>query len=301
MLVDGYLRSFLLSGGNDPYPVNEFDKKEQIKERKHTYEKHKVGVDLTDDKLEGKHCTSTVKRQKLKEWYVDSDALACMIDSDCFAYVDNKLCVCNRKYLDRDENGRFFITQYAKEHEEECFLQFVVDNETGELHYLTLPKSLACKSFSYYDELSRLSDDEKLKLGLVSEISKEMLGAIGGLEFGEALTKLMSDNICHCSVRTLKSQTGLDNTTISNLKKGHNLNKSNVISACLGIHVPSRVSKRMLQLAEITLDVTIPGKKGEENDVYSQILHLNWAMDYSDTYDELKENNYEYLIHQPPL
>jgi type I restriction enzyme R subunit len=57
----------------------------------------------------------------------------------------------------------------------------------------------------------------------------------------------------------------------------------------------------MLQLAEITLDVTIPGKKGEENDVYSQILHLNWAMDYSDTYDELKENNYEYLIHQPPL
>lgn len=56
-----------------------------------------------------------------------------------------------------------------------------------------------------------------------------------------------------------------------------------------------------MQLAEITLDVTLPGKKGEENDIYSRILHLNWAMDYSDTYDELKTDGYEYLIHQPPL
>lgn len=160
---------------------------------------------------------------------------------------------------------------------------------------------MASISFKYYDELSQLSDNEMLKLGLVSEIAREMLTAIGGLEFGDALTKLMSDNICRCSVRTLKSQTGLDNTTISNMKKGQNLNKSNVVSACLGIHIPSRVSRKLLQLAEITLDVTLPGKKGEENDIYSRILHLNWAMDYSDTYDELKIDGYEYLIHQPPL
>jgi type I restriction enzyme R subunit len=176
----------------------------------------------------------------------------------------------------------------------------VVDDE-GNLYYLTLPESLASKSFNYYDELSRLSDEDKLKLHLVSEISTEMLKAIGGLEFGEALTKLMSNQICNVSIRNLKSQTGLDNTTISNLKKGENLNKSNVVSACLGIHIPSRVSARMLQLSEITLNVLLPGNKGVENSVYSQILHMNWAMDYSETYDELKEEHYEYLIHQPPI
>ena len=303
MLVDSYLRYFLLSGGKDPYPENEFDKKHKSKEsmQHQDNDKKPVGIVLTDSELEGKYTTTTVKKQKLKEWYAESKALACMIDTDCFAYVDNKLCVLDKKYLERDEKGKYFFTQYAKEHEEECFLQFVIDNETGELHYLTLPKSMASKSFKYYDELSQLSDNEMLKLGLVSEIAREMLTAIGGLEFGDALTKLMSDNICWCSVRTLKSQTGLDNTTISNMKKGQNLNKSNVVSACLGIHIPSRVSRRMLQLAEIILDVTLPGKKGEENDIYSHILHFNWAMDYSDTYDELKADNYEYLIHQPPL
>ena len=62
-------------------------------------------------------------------------------------------------------------------------LQFVVDDQSGELHYITLPKSMASKSFNYYDKLSALSDDEKLSLGLVSEISNEMLTSINGLDF----------------------------------------------------------------------------------------------------------------------
>ena len=189
----------------------------------------------------------------------------------------------------------------AKAHEEECFLQFVMDKETGELHYITLPSSMASKTFNYYDELSALSDDEKLSLGLVNEIAREMLAAINGMEFGEALATLMDKKICSVSFRTLKSVTGLDNTTVSNMKKGKNLTKENVVSCCLGIHIPFRLSNRLLQLAERPLDLTLPGAKGEENTIYDQILHLYWAEDYSDTYAELVAIHYEHLIHQPPI
>lgn len=305
MLVDAYLRYFLLNGGQDPYPENEFDRKYKTKNEGDSQnsgnDRKPVGVVLTDDEMAGKSVTTSVKKTKLKKWYSESKALACMVDTDCFAYVDNKLCVYDKKYLERDESGKLFFTQYAKDHEEECFLQFVIDDATGVLHYITLPSSMACKSFNYYDELSALSDDEKLSLGLVSEISNEMLTAINGLDFGDALTALMDKKICGVTFRTLKSTTGLDNTTVSNMKKGVNLTKSNVISACLGIHIPFRVSNRMLQLAETPIDLTLPGKKGEENGVYDQILHLNWAEDYSDTYDELTADHYEHLIHQPPI
>jgi len=305
MLVDAYLRYFLLTGGQDPYPENEFDRKYKTKADTVSVDidsnQKPVGVVLTDEVMEGKSVTTSVKKPKLKEWYSESKALACMVNTDCFAYVDNKLCVYDKKYLERDEKGKLFFTEYAKTHEEECFLQFVIDDETGDLHYITLPSSMASKSFNYYDELSVLSDDEKLSLGLVSEISNEMLTAINGLDFGDALSALMDKKICGVTFRTLKSTTGLDNTTVSNMKKGVNLNKSNVVSACLGIHIPFRVSNRMLQLAEIPIDLTLPGKKGEENGVYDQILHLNWAQDYSDTYDELKADNYDHLIHQPPI
>lgn len=303
MLIDAYLRQFLLSGGKDPYPENEFEKQQKrdkgVSNDIETSNRP-TGVILTDSELEGKHATISVKKQQLKKWSNESKALSCMMETDCFAYVDNKLCVYNEKFMERDDSGKLNFTQYAKDHEEECFLQFIVD-EDGKLHYIVLPESMASKTFNYYDELSELSDSEMLSLGLVSEIAREMLTAISGMEFGDALTKLMSNNICHCSVRTLKFQTGLDNTTISNLKRGQNRTKSNVVSACLGIHIPSRVSARLLQLAELSLDVTLPGKTGEENDVYTRTLQLYWAMDYSDTYDTLKADCYEYLIHQPPF
>ena len=171
----------------------------------------------------------------MNNWYSESKALACILETDCFAYVENKLCIYYSKYIQRDENGRFFLTNYAKEHEEECFLQFIIDNATGELHYVTLPAAMASKSFNYYDEIN---EDLLKQYGLVNEISHEMLLAINGFGFGDALTKLMSKNICNYSVRLLKDTTGLDNRTISNMKKGDNLTKLNVISACLGIHIP---------------------------------------------------------------
>ena len=295
MYVDFYLRQFLLTGGQDPYPdrYSNDENPDRRDQQKHTanddnQQRKPVGVVLTEQNMAGKHVTTSVKKGKLKKWYSESKALACLVNTDCFAYVENKLCVLDKKYLERDEKGVYALTAYAKEHKEECFLQFVVDDE-GNLHYITLPESLASKSFNYYDELSRLSDEDMLKLHLVSEISTEMLKAIGGLEFGEAFAKLMSNQICHVSTRNLKSQTGLDNTTISNLKQGKNLNKLNVVSACLGIHIPSRVSARMLKLSELPMDSDLPGKTGEENDTYKTILCLYWAKDYSETYDELKE------------
>lgn len=38
-----------------------------------------------------------------------------------------------------------------------------------------------------------------------------------------------------------------------------------------------------------------------DNEVYDMILHLKWATDYGDIYDELKEQSKEHLLHQPPL
>ena len=141
-------------------------------------------------------------------------------------------------------------------------------------------------------------------LRYLEELNKHtflMLAAINGMEFGEALATLMDKKICNVSFRTLKSVTGLDNTTVSNMKKGKNLTKENVVSCCLGIHIPFRLSNRLLQLAERPLDLTLPGAKGEENTIYDQILHLYWAEDYSDTYAELVAIHYEHLIHQPPI
>ena len=83
------------------------------------------------------------------------------------------------------------------------------------------------------------------------------------------------------------------------MQKGENLNKVNVITVCLGIHVPSRVTNRMLRLAEITLDTELPGKAGEENSIYDLLIRLKWATDYQDIYEELENQDLEHLIKEP--
>lgn len=299
MYVDAYLRHFILSGGDDVYAEAEYSQMVMESTGKcYNEENNKdIAVVLTDKDMVGKTSISTVEKPVLSEWYSSSKAVACIMETGCFAYLDNKLCINDKKYIERDENGKMCFTKYALDHEEECFLQFIID-ENGKLHYVTLPKAMASKSFKYTDEIT---EEIARQYGLVNEISTEMLTAISGLEFGDALKKLMSKNICGFSVGLLKSTTGLDNKTVSNMRKGDNLSKLNVISACLGIHIPFPVSKRMLELAELTININLPGDKGNDNQVYDQILHMNWALDYSDTYDDLKDQSYEYLIKEPPM
>ena len=79
------------------------------------------------------------------------------------------------------------------------------------------------------------------------------------------------------------------------------MTKANVITVCLGIHVPFPVSNRMLELAGITLKLDLPKKPGEENRIYDSSLHLMWAWDYSDTFDEFANEGYDYLLHKPPM
>ena len=237
---------------------------------------------------------TTVKSQKLNQWYQSSQAVACMMNTGCFAYVENKVCLDEPKYVERQESGKMRLTSYAKEHEEECFLQFKVDAD-GNLHYVKLPESVADKEFRYSDHIS---EEILTQYGLVNEIANQMLAAIRDMEFGDALKELMSERICHYSVGLLKSTTGLDNRTISNMREGKNLTDVNVVSACLGIHLPFPVSNNMLELANLIFRMD---KGPDKNKTYIQLLTLRWASDYGDIYDDLEEQGLEALIKKPPI
>lgn len=293
MYIDVYLRYFLLNNGDDQFI--ELDYEEALKENYKSNEYKNIDVVLTKEDLKDKKVVTNIATEQLSSWYKESDAVASIIESDAFAYVDNHLCLNTEDYVQKRPSGDLSLTTYAKNNEEECFLKFIIDNN-GTLEYVSLPSALGNKTFNYYDHIS---EDSLSHYGLVNQMSSEMLMAINNLEFGEALKKLMSKNICNYSFRLLEDTTGLDKTTISSMIKGNNLSKLNVVSACLGIHIPSRVSKKMLKLAEINLDLDLSGKKGVENKAYDMMIHLKWATNYSDVYDELVNQKLEYLIKQP--
>lgn len=294
MYVDRYLRYFILSGGEDPYPDVEIGQKK--KEKKEKINAESIGVILTEQDLEGKTVVTSVKKEVMTEMYSSAKIVSSLMSTGCFAYMEDKLCINDSKYIQRNADGTMSFTPYAKSNEDECCLQFVFDDK-GNLHYVTLPKAMASKSFHYADEIT---PEIARELGLVNEISMEMLKAISGLTFGEALAKLMSSDICGYSVGLLKNITGLDNRIQSDMRKNKNKMKHNVVTACLGIHLPFPVSERMLELSRNPLDFSLPGQDGLDDRHYDVILHLMWAEEYGDIYKDLKRQGLERLIHKPP-
>lgn len=299
MYISGYLKKFVISGGVDPYAdvIDSGRKASKADDSGQTQSGNSVvanDIMQDEDILCNIVAKTTVKSRKLNQWYQSSQALACMMNTGCFAYVEDRVCLDEPKYVERQESGKMRLTPYAKEHEEECFLQFKVDAD-GKLHYVKLPESIADKEFRYFDHIS---DDILTKYGLVNEIANQMLAAIRDMEFGDALKELMSNRICHYSVGLLRSTTGLDNNTISKMREGKSLTDVNVVSACLGIHLPFPVSNNMLELANIIFRMD---KGPDKNKTYIQLLTLRWASDYGDIYDDLKEQGLEALIKQPPI
>jgi len=296
MYIDRYLRSFILSGGIDPYtdPVNPPRQVHQEEsEEPSVHIRHNSSSDtVTPSDKKKYHPVISVKSNTLNNWYSgnnQNNAVACLMNTGCFAYVNDKVCLNQNDYVERTDDGKMRFTAYALAHEEECFLQFITDDE-GNIHYVKLPEKLAKKEFIYAEHIS----EEILKnYGLVNEMSSLMLEAIERLEFGPALKKLMGKKICNCSAGQLHNITGLDNRTISNLWNGKNINPVNIVSTFLGIHLPYPVSDTMLKLAGIAFPLD---RGSDDNKTYVMLLSLRWASDYDTIVDDLKEQNMVHLI-----
>ena len=284
--IDDFLRSFILSGGK----VLEG---QEVK-RKATSQKDSSATATQSDSGGNTKAVTAVNRQKLTEWYGQSGAVASLLKSGAVAYVEGHVCLLDSKYIERTPEGKLRLTAYARTHEEECFLQFLEDDSGEILHYVRLPASKANKDFHYADYIT---PEILQKFGLVSEMVREMLDQIHGMPFGNAMTELMSKRVCGYSNRVLRDNTGLDLGTIGNMRKGKNLTLINVVSACLGLHVPLPVSRSMLALANLAID---PGKPPLSNAVYDQLLAVYWAWDYEDTYKYLLDDGQEGLLKTPP-
>ena len=297
MHIDEYLRMFLLNEGYDRYNEVHEDFAPYGSEKNSTEGEGSVSGNDSDsnppDDINDKKKTTKVKGKKLAKWCEESPALSALMKSGAYACIEGRVCPFDKKYAKKDPDGNWRLTDYAKdeENEDKCFLQFYEDDE-GKLHYIKLPAEQADKTFHYVDEIN---DDILKHYSLVSEISERMLDEIYRLDFGPSLRELMSRRICSCSTELLRSTTGLDNRTISNMQKGSNLNTLNVVSACLGIHVPFPVSSELLDRANISINPT----KSQDNNIYNQLLTIRWASDYDDIVTDLEADGKESLIKNP--
>ncbi len=194
------------------------------------------------------------------------------------------------------------INQDDKTKSNKLYLRFVLDSDENiidKYHYVTVHEGEEEeKATDYYTIL--YDEPDKIDFELENEISREILKQIEGLDFGGALIKIKSEYICNLSYGQLQDECGVDRSTIAAMARSERLSVTNVVSICLGIHVPYAVSQKLLYLAGINIDVTIPGALGEKNRLYDHLLHDYWRKKYVNTYNYVNNIDHGHnLIHQP--
>ena len=63
--------------------------------------------------------------------YAQNDAFRKTLNSGVYAYVDQRFCVRDKRYVERADDGVLHLTEYAKTHEAECCLSFDYRRHAG--------------------------------------------------------------------------------------------------------------------------------------------------------------------------
>ena len=61
----------------------------------------------------------------------------------------------------------------------------------------------------------------------------------------------------------------------------------NVVSACLGLHLPFSVSSTLVEAADLTINMFVGSVNAKaENRLYQGLLSTRWASEYDDIYGD---------------
>ena len=172
--------------------------------------------------------------------------------------MESHLCINDAKYISYDIVGNPFFTPYARQHMDECCVVFEISSSTKTEHStaLTLLLNRDADSdiqftISYPKDKNNWLEQVDVHIDDTQEI---MLKLSGMNSFAPALVEVMRWR----NVRNLElsDETNLGEKAISNLRNGKTEPKlETVIAICIGMKLPPRISKMLVELSGRTLRV----------------------------------------------
>ena len=72
-----------------------------------------------------------IEFQDAVQEYAQNEAFRKTLSSGAYAYVDQRFCIRDKRYIERADNGVLHLTEYAKAHEAECCLAFDYRRHAG--------------------------------------------------------------------------------------------------------------------------------------------------------------------------
>lgn len=213
-----------------------------------------------------------------------------IILSNKYVFVDNHICIKNRKYI-KIKNNKFHLTRYALNHIDECCILFLYTIKK-EFNYAYNNGYILCKSPSkkqksiikgfetieeikitpekfskYYNRIYQLLDSVPYNFRKRLRYYRECIG----------LTREQLEEKSYISAQTIKE-------IETNNKRGYSV--ETIISLCIGMQLPPEFSFELIRMSGYNIENNLT----KENCIYCFILRNLYNMSIDDINEFLKSN-----------
>lgn len=183
-----------------------------------------------------------------------------LIEKGKLVYIDSFLCINNLKFIKKYDLGYYELTEYARQHIDECCLKFDIKiSGRANSNYLN-KECILCRDINtglkYSVEFNKgINDDIILQIEAILEngtLINEGLDCIFN-SLSKSLKALMK--WVDISEAKLSDKSGLTEKTIQRIRTEQSINPhlSTIIALCIGLELPYKVSLAFLDKAGLSL------------------------------------------------
>lgn len=197
--------------------------------------------------------TFTIASEDLARQVVSNRKLREIVSDGSFQYVDAHLILASPKYIREDEDGRTALTDYARNHMDECCLAFdmtVIDSCANEYYtvcYLNKDKDAKVIIQVAYTDGLQHSSPERQKEALSDHILHYAeLYRTFSTDYVDCLQKAFKDS--GMTYKELAEDIGMNSDVVSRIINGKNPPTVESLSLiCLGLKLPYKLSSHIFQ------------------------------------------------------
>lgn len=187
-----------------------------------------------------------------------------LFDQGKLKYVEGSVCLNDPKYIAQHDNGRFSLTDYARQHKDECCLKFDLAFKTTATFGTTSKTALYRKrikdlipeiSFNAVENGQILEQAESnIRIGAQAQAVSQLLKVLPG-SFSESLIMIMK--VYGVTNESLAKKAGCVPKTIQRYRRNDNKLKDQdtVINICVALKLPLPLAENLLEKAGCPLGI----------------------------------------------
>ena len=228
----------------------------------------------------------TLTSQDFIIMYQNSFRLQALLATASYIFVANVVCLNSPKYVTLKSDRRYYLTEYAHEHKEQCCLS-IADID---IYYSLSDSIYTLDNVSFALNFSKGTVDEKQAITIQVTQMTQMMREIPNT-FGEALRYVMKCLDVRNEELAEYSMLGVETISRMRNRSDYEPKLKSVVAICIGLKLPPMISNKLIELAGYSLRNTT-----DEHMLYSVFLAGSSSFTVEQCNELLVEKGYSALV-----